>query len=422
MATTIVPRIEASIAPDRHPGWFTLRCRTLLLSQLRALKSGCITLHDHEGVHTLGQGVLSTTLRVHDVGFYRDAVLRGSNGAAEAFIAGKWTCDDLTTLVRILARDLQTADRMDTGPARFAAWLARVAHSFRRNSAAGSKRNIHAHYDLGNDFFEVFLDPTMAYSCALFESADQSLHDAQVSKYNRIAARLDLQPTDHLVEIGTGWGGLAMHVARTVGCRITTTTISREQYDLAVRRVAQAGLADRVTVLLQDYRTLRGQFDKLVSIEMIEAVGHQYYPAFFRQCAALLKPEGVGLIQAITIADQRYEQARRTVDFIKKYVFPGSCIPSVTAMCSAMTRASDLRLVQLEDHTAHYATTLRRWHDALFARREEAIRRGYPEALLRLWDFYLCYCEGGFLERTIGLVHMRIARPGYREGQGLELA
>jgi len=254
----------------------------------------------------------------------------------------------------------------------------------------------------------------MMYSSAVFERPDMTLEEAQIARLDRICHRLDLRPSDHLLEIGTGWGGMAIHAAKHYGCRVTTTTISRRQFELARERIRAAGFEDRITLLLKDYRDLEGQYDKLVSIEMIEAVGHQYYDTYFAKCGALLKPDGLMLLQAITIADQRYEQARKSVDFIQRHIFPGSCIPSVTAMTNAITRASDMRLVSLEDIGPHYATTLRIWRENLFRNLEQVRALGYPESFIRMWEFYLCYCEGGFAERAIGDVHMLLAKPDNR--------
>jgi cyclopropane-fatty-acyl-phospholipid synthase len=283
-----------------------------------------------------------------------------------------------------------------------------------RNNRTGSRRNIAAHYDLGNEFFRLMLDETLMYSSAVFERPDMTLAEAQRARLDRICRKLALGPRDHVLEIGTGWGGFALHAATHYGCRVTTTTISREQYALAQERIAQAGLSDRVTVLLEDYRDLRGEYDKLVSIEMIEAVGHEYYETFFTRCSALLKPDGLMLLQAITIADQRYEAARKSVDFIQRYIFPGSCIPSVSVMAQAVARATDMRLMHLEDIGPHYATTLRHWRERLYANADALRQLDLPEEFLHMWEFYLCYCEGGFAERALGDVQLLLAKPQNR--------
>ncbi len=292
--------------------------------------------------------------------------------------------------------------------------LRRMLHWLNRNSPDGSRRNIAAHYDLGNDLFALFLDDTMAYSCGVFEREDATLHEAQVAKFERVCRRLRLSPSDHLLEIGTGWGGFALHAASRYGCRVTTTTISREQHDWARERIRAAGLSDRVTLLLDDYRDLRGRYDKLVSIEMIEAVGHQFLDTYTAQCSRLLEPHGAMLLQAITIRDQIYEEALESVDFIQRYIFPGSFIPSVTAIADSVRRATDMKVFHLEDIGPHYATTLRRWRERFFERIDDVRRLGYSEQFVRMWDFYLCYCEGGFLERQLGDVQMLLTKPRCR--------
>jgi cyclopropane-fatty-acyl-phospholipid synthase len=282
-----------------------------------------------------------------------------------------------------------------------------------RNSRRGARRNISAHYDLGNDFFALMLDPTMTYSCGVFERDDASLEEASLAKIDRLCRKLGLHAGDRLLEIGAGWGALAVHAASRYGCHVTTATISEKQHELVVRRVADAGVSDRVTVLLADYRDLTGRFSKLVSVEMIEAVGAEYFDAFFQACASRLEPGGLMAIQAITVADQRFDDARRAVDFIKHYVFPGSCIPWVGALLGAAAGVSDLRLVDLEDFTPHYARTLAAWRDNL-ERNRAAVDLITDERFRRLWRLYLAYCEGGFLERHTGLVQMVFSRPAWR--------
>ena len=394
--------------------------RRRLLATLGGLAGGRVELVDALGTVELGQpDGLAVRIEVLDPGFYRAAAAQGSVGVGEAYMDGLWRGDDLVALVRLLVINRDRLDAMETGLARFGGWLLRGWHALRRNTRAGSRRNIAAHYDLGNDLFELFLDKSMMYSSAIFADENESLETAQWRKLERICRKLDLQPGDHLVEIGTGWGGLAVHAASRFGCRVTTTTISKEQHALAVQRVAAAGLSDRVTVLLEDYRDLQGQYDKLVSIEMVEAIGHQYLDTYLAKCASLLKPEGLALIQAITIEDHRYQQALGSVDFIKRFIFPGSFIPCVSALTGAAARASDLRLVNLEDIGPSYALTLRHWRQRFMDRLDEVRRQGYDERFIRMWEFYLCYCEGGFMERSIGDVHLLLARPGNRRPQYL---
>ena len=308
---------------------------------------------------------------------------------------------------------------METGLARLGGYAMKALHALKRNSRTGSRKNISAHYDLGNEFFKVFLDENMMYSSAIFADPGDSLERASQRKLERICQKLDLKPGDHLLEIGTGWGGMALHAATNYGCRVTTTTISKQQHALASQRIFEAGLGDRVTLLLEDYRDLRGSYDKLVSIEMIEAIGHQYLDTYFDKCASLLKPDGLALIQAITIEDHRYQQALTSVDFIKRHVFPGSFIPSVTAMVEAAGRAGELRLLNLEDFGSSYAATLRHWRQRFMSRIDHVRAQGYDDRFIRMWEYYLCYCEGGFLERSISDVHLLLARSGNHRNQYL---
>ena len=382
----------------------------LLRARLAQLVHGRVTLVAGPRRETYGHLTprcgLHATVQVRDRRFYAEAAFGGSVGAGESFMAGDWSADDLTALVRILLVNRGVLDGLDGGWSRLAEPLRRAVHAVSRNTRAGSRRNIAAHYDIGNDFFELFLDPTMTYSCAVYGRPDMTLEEAQVAKLERLCRKLDLRPSDHLLEIGTGWGALAIHAARNYGCRVTTTTISREQHALAAARIAQAGLADRITLRLDDYRDLDGRYDKLVSVEMIEAVGHQYYDTFFARCAGLLAPGGTMVLQSITIDDRQYASARDSVDFIKRHIFPGCCIPSLTALVQSATRASSLRIVDVEDIGPHYASTLADWRRNLFDHAAGVRARGYPEALLRMWHFYLAYCEGGFAERALGDVQV----------------
>jgi cyclopropane-fatty-acyl-phospholipid synthase len=390
---------------------FSSLAERALRSRLAALREGALVLRDGGRAVTFGdRAAAPLEIVVRDGRFYAAVVLGGSLGAAEAYAQGWWTTDDLTGIVRLLLRNRGVLEQLEGAWARALGPLRRLGYRLQRNSRRGSRRNIRAHYDLGNEFFALFLDDTLTYSCALFERPDASLRDASIAKYDRIAALLDLRPGDHVLEIGTGWGGFAVHAARRSGCRVTTTTISAEQARLARQRVADSGLADRVTVLERDYRDLEGAYDKLVSIEMVEAVGHEYFGTFFARCAALLKPSGRAAIQAITIPDERYDAARREVDFIKRYVFPGGCLPSLAVLRQAAA-ATDLRLERVDEIGLHYPETLRRWR-ANFARNRDAVAAlGFDERFRRIWEFYFCYCEGAFLERAIGDVQLALAKP-----------
>jgi cyclopropane-fatty-acyl-phospholipid synthase len=424
-ALSIVPPVEALPMPlPRHADGTALQQlgKRLFYAALERIRHGEITVHVPASGETRVFGRrsaecdLQVTLEVLHPQTFADAAFGGTVGGGEAYIRGLWRASDLTGLVRLFVLNRTAMEGMEGATAFIAGPLRRVLHWFNRNSVDGSRRNIAAHYDLGNDLFALFLDPTMAYSCAVFERDDATLHEAQLAKYERICRKLRLGPGDHLLEIGTGWGGLALHAARHYGCRVTTTTISREQHDWARERFAAAGLLDagQVTLLLEDYRNLSGRYDKLVSVEMIEAVGHQYLDTYTARCSALLEPHGAMLLQAITIQDQIYRQALRSVDFIQRFIFPGSFIPSVSAITDSLRRVTDLKLSHLEDIGPHYATTLLRWRENFMSRLAEVRALGYPETFVRMWEFYLCYCEGGFRERQIGDVQMLLTKPRCR--------
>jgi len=364
-----------------------------------------------------GREVQRCTITVHDVAMYQRVALGGSVGVAEAYMEGLWSADDLVALIRIFVRNRDLLDAMEGGMARLGGWFLRAWHALQRNTKFGSKKNIAAHYDLGNALFRLFLDDTLMYSAAVYTRPEETLEQASKRKLDRICQKLDLRPGQHLLEIGTGWGGLALHAATHFGCKVTTTTISEEQHALASERIAAAGLSERISVLLSDYRDLTGQFDKLVSVEMIEAIGHQYLQAYFGKLGELLKDDGLALIQAITIEDSRYERALKDIDFIKRYIFPGSFIPSVSAMLGALAKTSNMKLVHLEDIGPSYALTLREWRRRFLGKQDEVRALGYPNEFVRMWDYYLAYCEGGFLERSIGDVQMLMAKPRNRRVQ-----
>jgi cyclopropane-fatty-acyl-phospholipid synthase len=376
---------------------------------LRDIGGGQIALHDatfRQQVGEPGGDALSARITVRDRRFYRRVLVGGSLGAAESYLDGDWDCNDLTALFRILARNLAAFDSIDGLATAAAERISRLGHLLAANTRRGSRKNIEAHYDLGDDFFRLFLDPTMMYSSAIFENEETTLEEAQIARLDRICRKLDLRPSDHVLEIGAGWGGFDLFAAKNYGCRVTTTTISKNQFATTTQRVREAGLADKVTVLDQDYRDLQGKYDKLVSIEMIEAVGRRNFDTFFGQCGRLLRRGGRMLLQAIVMPEQRYEAYLRSVDFIQKYVFPGGCLPSIEAMQRSVSRQTDLRLVALKDFGPHYARTLREWRNRFHGSLHEVRRLGYAERFVRLWDYYLCYCEAAFEERMIGVAHL----------------
>jgi cyclopropane-fatty-acyl-phospholipid synthase len=415
---TIIPDvIQAASAGE--PGLLARVSRKGLIARLGNLQDGEITIIDGPERLRFGQRTarcgLATTIHVQDAQFWPLTAAGGAVGAGEAYINGHWRCDDLTALVRIMVLNRHVLQEMETGlTARVQGLARRALHWANRNSREGSARNIAAHYDLGNAMYRLMLDDTMAYSCGIFLHEEATLHEASLAKFDAVCRKLALTPNDHLVEIGTGWGGLAIHAAEHYGCRVTTTTISREQHDFAKEKIAARRLEGRITLLLEDYRDLKGQYDKLVSIEMIEAVGARYLDTYFGKCSALLKSTGAMLLQAITIQDQYYAQALRSVDYIQRFIFPGSFIPSVTAIADSVCRATDLKMFNLEDIGPHYAPTLRMWRERFFANLAEVKRLGYPDSFIRLWEFYLCYCEGGFAERQLGDVQVLLTKPDCR--------
>lgn len=400
--------------------WIDKICRSALFKTLEKLHTGTLVLNEGDQRFTFGktgdhQPELHAVVDIHDCEAYRNIALTGSIGAGESYMTSDWSSPDLPAVIRLLSRNKDIVDNIDGGWANIGKLALKYFHFLNRNTEKGSKRNIAAHYDLGNNLFETFLDPTMMYSSAIFPSNSATLEEASLYKLNRICQKLQLCEQDHLVEIGTGWGSMAIYAAKHYGCRVTTTTISEEQYQWAKEKIIAEGLEDKITLLKEDYRALTnrftGHFDKLVSIEMIEAVGYQYLNTYIDVCNTLLKPDGMALIQAITIDDQRYEMAKKNVDFIKRYIFPGSFIPCVTAIQSAVTQVSDMKMVHLEDITPHYAKTLKKWRHSFLSSQEEIKNMGYDDTFIRLWDFYFAYCEGGFEERVIGDVQIVLAKP-----------
>ena len=412
--------MDHATTPSSRVRWHDRAAQRAAIRLLDRLEVGALTLIDggeerHFGSIEAEPG-LCATVHVHDSAFYRRLLFGGSIGAAESYMDGQWTSTDLVSVVRVFARNRHAMLSMEKGWARLVKPANKLFHWLQANTLRGSRRNIAAHYDLSNAFFEQFLDPTMTYSCAVFESADATLEEAQVAKLDRVCRKLALRPDDHVLEIGTGWGSFAIHAASRYGCRVTTATISREQYALARERIHAAGLDDRIEVVFKDYRQLQGQYAKIASIEMIEAVGWERVDGFFGKCSELLTPDGTMVLQAITRADQEHERSKRNVDFIKRYIFPGGCLLSVTAMADSLTRATGMRLVHLEDITAHYAPTLRLWRERFCANWDTVRAMGFHERFMRMWEFYLAYCEGGFMERAIGDVQMVLAKPSWRGG------
>jgi len=412
---------SAGLCADRsenqelQTGLLSGNAKRIMLKQLAKLKHGELILNDGDEQRIFGRRddrmPKSIAITVHDPSFYTSILLNGALGGGEAYINGCWTCDDLTGMVELFICNRKHLEGSLPGMRWFAKPVQLLQRLMRRNTLKGSRRNIEAHYDLGNELFQLFLDDTMMYSCGIFEDQTTTLNQASEAKLERICQKLLLKPGDHVLEIGTGWGGFALYAATRYGCRVTTTTISKEQQTYATQRIREAGLEDKVTVLFDDYRELHGTYDKLVSIEMIEAIGHQYFDVYFKKCTDLLKPDGMMLLQSITIADQRYHAAKRSIDYIQRFIFPGGCLPSVAALSDAIGRTTDMRIFHLEDIGPHYATTVRLWRERFFSNIKRVKQLGYPDRFIRMWQYYLCYCEGGFRQQAIGTVQLLLTKP-----------
>ena len=389
--------------------------KKIIHQRLSQIKDAHIIIKDGKSINKFGkQGNLSAKINILDTVFYKNIILGGTIGASESFIRGEWSSPNLTNVIRVLARNTEAQDKLENLFTLLSQPFLKVMHKLNENSVRGSKKNISRHYDLSNDFFSLFLDKNMMYSSAIYKSRKTSLEDASTNKLDVICKKLNLKKTDHVIEIGTGWGGFAIYAAKNYGCKVTTTTISIEQYKFAKQKIKEAGLGKKIKVLLKDYRLLKGQYDKLVSIEMIEAVGYQFYDEYFKIIGQLLKIDGEALIQAITIKDQRYSKAIQSVDFIQKYIFPGSCIPSITAIQNSLTSSTDLVINDIRDIGHHYARTLADWRKRFLKNKQEIRKLGFDDKFLRMWLFYFAYCEGGFEEKVISDIHLHITKPGYR--------
>jgi len=389
--------------------------KKIIHQRLSQIKDAHIIIKDGKSINKYGKpGNLSAKINILDTAFYKNIILGGTIGASESFIRGEWSSPNLTNVIRVLARNTEAQDKLENLFTLLSQPFLKVMHKLNENSVRGSKKNISRHYDLSNNFFSLFLDKNMMYSSAIYKSSKTNLEDASTNKLDVICKKLNLNKTDHVIEIGTGWGGFAIYAAKNYGCKITTTTISIEQYKFAKQKIKEAGLGKKIKVLLKDYRLLKGQYDKLVSIEMIEAVGYQFYDEYFKIINQLLKNDGEGLIQAITIKDQRYSKAIQSVDFIQKYIFPGSCIPSITAIQNSLTNSTDLVINDIRDIGHHYARTLADWRKRFLKNKQEIRKLGFDDKFLRMWLFYFAYCEGGFEEKVISDIHLHITKPGYR--------
>ena len=406
----LTPRLKSSFIDD-------FACKKVL-EHFSNITYGRLVITVGDECYEMGQAaedtLLHASIQVSNKAMFRQIMLNGMVGAAEMYMLGAWTTPDLLMLIKVMTQNITVLNEMDKKRSISKKLSSKLLNYFNKNTVSGSQRNISAHYDLSNDFFATFLDQSMMYSSAIFKDDAMSLADAAVYKLEVICQKLQLSESDHLLEIGTGWGGMAIYAAQHYGCRVTTTTISQAQFDYATRRVAELGLQDQITVLKEDYRQLRGTFDKLVSIEMIEAVGHQFYQSYFDCCANLLKPDGLALIQAITISDQRFEQAKNSVDFIQRYIFPGGCLPSVSVIASCVADYTDMQIIDLHDITADYAKTLNLWRQAFMDNIEAVKASGFDNIFCRMWEYYLCYCAGGFDSRVIQTSQIVLAKPRHQ--------
>lgn len=406
-----------SIQTEEKSTWWQATAKSLLFKLLANMQDGYLTLQEKDQTYHFGNAGsrLVAHVVVHDIGVYSKIMTGGSIAAGECYFNGLWDSPDVTAVIRVMVRNAALIDTLDHRFSALSQLGQRFWHWANRNSPSGSKKNIVAHYDLGNDFYRLFLDPTMMYSSGVFNTAETSLHEAQLQKLDDICQHLQLKPGEAVIEIGTGWGGFALYAAKHYGVNVTTTTISEEQHAYAEAQIKAQGLQDQITLLKEDYRHLQGKYDKLVSIEMIEAVGHRFLPTFFQTCNQLLKPTGKMLIQAITIADQRYDRYRKQADFIQRYIFPGGFLPSVEVMNKQIARHTDLKVVGLSDIGLDYAVTLKHWSDRLKAVRRELPGLGLDQQFYRMWQFYFHYCEGGFRERLISTVHLVAEKPRYED-------
>ena len=405
---------EQALAAPANISWQHKTCRQIMLKIFASLPQGNLIIKE-QGVLVESFGDkhsdLHAEINVLSPLLYQRLLFGGSIASGETFAEGLWTTPNLTNVIRIFARNLDMLDNWESKMEWLALPVRKIMHFARRNSSQGAKKNIAAHYDLGNNLYRHFLDSSMLYSAAIYPSPETTLAEAQITKLTAICDKLQLKPDDHLIEIGTGWGGLAVFAAKNYGCKVTTTTISEEQYEYASEWIKREGLQDQITLLKQDYRLLTGKFDKLVSIEMIEAVGRQYLPTFFKKCSDLLKDQGLMVLQAITISDQRLERYSKNVDFIQKHIFPGGFLPSQFLINQHLNRYTNMLIRDLHDIGLDYARTLQDWHAKFILNKDAIQQAGYDESFMKMWRYYFSYCEGGFLERTISTVQLVITKP-----------
>ncbi len=417
MTTQVLPKDRSLSKLAAKSEGLDKLCKYALLKTLKKIKFGYLVIQDPISTYVFGDksSPVSAHVKINQMSFYSRSTLGGSIGNGESYIDEDWDVDNLTNFIRIFVRNREVVQGIDEGLGKIFQPFQKLLHGLKANTIKGSKKNISAHYDIGNDFFKLFLDTTMMYSSAIFENKDSTLEQASLNKIKTICEKLKLSENDHLIEIGTGWGSLAIYAAKKYGCKVTTTTISEEQFKHTQKRIQEEGLESKIQLLKEDYRKLKGQYTKLVSVEMIEAVGLNNLDEYFQKCSSLIKEDGLMLIQAITIRDQFYEGAKKSVDFIQRHIFPGSGIPSVSAIMDSIRDKTDLVLINQSDYAEDYAHTLYHWANNLKDKQDEIIKLGYPHYLYRLWQYYFSYCEGGFRERAIGLSQLVFSKPLYKE-------
>jgi len=393
--------------------------RSILLKKLKGIRFGRLIIVDGSSTFVYGDkdSEFQATITVTSQEFYVFLGSGGTLGAAEAYTAGYWFADNLVSLVQIIIQNKKTMENLESGLARLANPFNKIIHKRRQNSIEGSKKNILAHYDLSNEFYQLWLDSTMTYSCGVFLNDDSSMKEASIEKLDRFCRKLKLTKDDKVLEIGTGWGSFALHAAKNYGCHVTTTTISDKQFSYVSDLINKESLSSQVVLLNSDYRELEGSFDKIVSIEMIEAVGTQHIPGFFDKASSLLRPSGLMALQGITYNDPDFETYKNSVDFIRKYIFPGGCLVSVSQIKESINAKTDLTLVDLEDISQHYARTIKHWRQEFIKSLPEIRRLGFSEPFIRIWEFYFVYCEAGFLENLIGDFQFVFAKPDAKDIQ-----
>lgn len=415
---SIIPKYKNIRQENTKVAWIDQVARSILFKKLDAIEHGYLQIYFNGLVYEFGykemQMHLHAVIHVHDVQTFRAIIFGGEPAAGNTYVQGGWSSENLIDVIRLFTLNRSVLFSFKYGVGSLAKHMYGFMHRLRKNSKQGSKRNIQAHYDIGNELYRLFLDKNMMYSSACFTSQQDNIEKASEHKLKLICEKLVLTADDHVLEIGSGWGGFAIYAAKKYGCQVTTTTISEEQYAYVEQQIEENQLRHKISVLKKDYRELEGTFDKLVSIEMVESVGHQFLDEYFKICNRLLKTTGVMLIQTITISDYLYDHYLHSMDFIRKYVFPGGSLPSISALLNSAGKSSDMTLFHCESYASSYAKTLEVWHQRFISNKEKVIELGYPSSFLRLWEYYLKYCQAGFEERVIDVHQLVLKKPDNR--------